>query len=199
MIYRKAHTQLLPQNDPYYDIQALIVYICLAFYHIRYEWDTENISDECCVNSDFIEKQSERYDTTNLLKGEISKGIHKYKFEIISYSADESYYDIGIGIIGSEYFESKKPKLIQECFHEHDTGYGYITSTADKESEGNMYEYGKICTKGDIITMTIDLDKYELKYKVNETDFGVAFNIEPIKYRIGIYLFGEGSKVRILQ
>ena len=196
--YREAHTQLLPQDNPYYDIQPLIVYTCLAFYHIRYEWDTENLSDECFVNGDFIEKKSERFDTTSLLKGEISNGIHEYKFEIISYSADKGYYDIGVGIIGSEHF-ANKPGLINECFHEDHTGYGYITSTADKEVECFMEEYGIKCEKGNIVTMTVDLEKYELKYTVNETDLGVAFtNIEQITYRVGIYLYRKGCKVRIL-
>ena len=200
---REAHQQFFVENNPYYYIQPLIVYTCLAYYHIKHEWDISNMSKECIVNGDYIEKIKELYDTTNLLKQEISNGIHEYKFKIINTNAmGEDYYDIGIGITSSKYFQSHKDDLITQCYQDYDTGYGYTTSKGilecwDPELENS--DYGAICKQNDIVTMTVDLENGQIKYKVNDIDFGIAFHKIPNDtYRIALYLFGKGSKVQIL-
>ena len=52
---RQSHQQLLPQDDPYYDIQPLIIYTCLAFYHIKHEWDTNIIDSQKLLSIDDLD------------------------------------------------------------------------------------------------------------------------------------------------
>ena len=52
--FRESSKELLPE-DPYYNIQPLIVYTCLAFYAIKREWDSDNINDGCIIDGDYIE------------------------------------------------------------------------------------------------------------------------------------------------
>lgn len=40
---RRAHQELFPMDNPYYDIKPLIIYICLAFYYIK--WDDRDLSN----------------------------------------------------------------------------------------------------------------------------------------------------------
>ena len=74
--FREAHRELLPQDNPYYDMHPLIIYTCLAYYHIKYEWDTDNLSDECIVDGDCISK-STQCNASSFLRGEITNGVHK--------------------------------------------------------------------------------------------------------------------------
>ena len=197
---REVHRSF-PSENAYYSVQQLIVYTCLAYYHIKHEWDMTNVNDECLIEGDYITKIGEKYDTTSVLKKEISNGIHEYEFKILSFDQDgKDYYDISIGIISTEHFEkSKNDKHF--CFVDKETGYGYTTSQGVIESEVNGYfetKYGTRCNEGDIVKMTVDLDNYQLKYKVNDKDFGIAFdNIQKNTYKIALYLFGKGSKVQI--
>ena len=203
---REAHQQFFPQNDPYYNIQTLIIYTCLAFYHIKHKWDTENIPNDCVVDGDFIEKTVASSDTTSLLKDEISNGIHEYQFRIISYGNNRNnspYWDIGIGIISSEIAQREKHWLKYDYFTRAETGYAYTTSKAEIEcyEYNTLYGNGLQCKINDVVTMIVDLENYQLKYKVNDTDLGIAFDELPSKpesYRVAVYLYERGSKIQII-
>ena len=56
-------------------------------------------------------------DKTSLLLGEISSGIHEYKFKIIQWSKDKNalkswLYDVGIGFISSKEFEANRDTVM---------------------------------------------------------------------------------------
>ena len=198
--FRDAHQQLLPQNEPYYDIQALIVYTCLAFYYIKHEWDTENVNSNVEIDGDFI-KNKESDDSTTVLKEEIMEGIHEFKFKIINYDYDYGglYYDIGFGIIPSEYFKEETSYITDSCFGDRVGGYVYFGSTGKSEHNRTESDYGTKCKLDDIVTMIVDLENYQIKYKVNDFDYGVAFSdVEHAKYRIAVYLYEKGSEVEII-
>ena len=198
--FREAHKQLSSQNNPYYDLQPLIVYTCLAFYHIKHEWDTETMSHSCVVNGDFIENTENR-NTTSVLKEAISNGIHEFKFKIINYDHlfTDGYYDTAIGIISSEYFAQNTHVIIHNMYTDPYPGFGYYASIGIKDHAGWESEYGIKCELNDIVTMTVDLENHKIRYKVNEEDYGIAFDdIPQDSYRIALYLSERGSKVQII-
>ena len=169
LVCREAHKQLLPQNNPYYDIHPLIIYICLAFFHIKHEWDTTKVSVYCIVNGDFVRKPKGGNATT-VLKEEISNGIHQYRFKIINYDYGYPghYYDIGFGIVSSEYFASNK--YITTCyFADSKAGYVFYGSKGTREHNGGESEYGVKCKLDDIVTMIVDLENHTIRYKINDT------------------------------
>ena len=172
----------------------MIVYTCLAFYHIRDAWDTANISEECCVDGDLVTKTMEITGATVSLKDqEISTGIHEYKFKIISYNkTGHHYWDIGIGIVSSKGDEDES-----ESFRS--TSYNYTTSKGEVTGPAGDNDYGVKCKPDDIVTMIVDLNNYQIRYTVNDQDLGVAFdNIQQTIYKIEVYLYGKGSKVQLL-
>ena len=115
------------------------------------------MSQECLIEGDYITKIGVIYETTSVLKAEISNGIHEYEFRIISYdNIVTNCYDLSIGIISSEYYENNKNDLIQndeDSFVDHRTGYGYTTLKGRKQSFEHDSDYGVRCKKGDSIRL----------------------------------------------
>ena len=216
--FREACVKHLPQNEPYYHIvsNALIVSTCLAFYYIKHEWDTTYMSQDCIVNGNFVEKkiESRNAESTILLKNEIYKPcIHTYKFKIIHYGetwTNEQYdctFDISIGIIDSKLCRSsaqreRKDTITDEligCQDRDSPAYCYTTSIAERISNRRSDEYGIKCKANDIITMIVDLNNYNIRYKVNDQHLGIAFDeIEEADYRVALTLQGKGSKVELI-
>lgn len=203
--YRQSHQKIFfdqSQDEPYYQIPSLIMYISLAYYYIKHEWDTENMNESCKIGdeaaADFVEQTISRFGTC-LLKKQISNGIHEYKFKIIRFGKGLPF-DIAIGIITTERF-----KLFTkggEGGFNYSLDYVYVTSNGEKEGPDEFpHDYAWRCNVNDIITMTVDLDNHRLSFKVNDKDLGVAFNeIDKGKiWRVGVVFQNQGSKLQILQ
>ena len=87
----------------------------------------------------------------------------------------------------------------RDYFMRFPTGYGYYASKGKIQAQ-SLRDYGIKCKLNDIVTMIVDLDKQNIRYRVNNQDLGVAFDYIPSKvYKIALYLYGQGSKAQILQ
>ena len=58
--------------------------------------------------------------------------------------------------------------------------------------------YGIKCKTNDIVEMIVDMKKLEIKFKVNNIDYGKAYDIEDTTYRAAVYLNDVGNKIRLL-
>ena len=143
------------------------------------------------------------YNTANsaFLKNTISEGIFHWKFKIKKITS--SYMDIGIWKINSG-----EQKLAINTFFTRDknsgyafcVGFGTLVNPDDPNlNPGDLQKYGKICQNGDIVEMILNLDDLTLKYIINDTDYGVAYNIEKTSYKAAIYMYGRGSCIQLLQ
>merc|ERR1712154_141101 len=61
--------------------------------------------------------------------------------------------------------------------------YGYTVTHqtrthGDGDDEWTKRKYGKKGASGDVIDMTLDLEKYELIFAVNDKTYGVAFEVQ---------------------
>lgn len=68
-------------------------------------------------------------------------------------------------------------------------------------SQGQMDErkYGTKCKKGDIVTMRLDMDSHHLSFDVNDTEYGVAFQVDAHEsYRAVVELYAMGDSVELL-
>ena len=105
--FRESHKKYFDSNgdNPYYSIQSLLVYTCIAYY-FRNEWDTQNMS------------KIEDGDTTVLIKDEISSAIHEYAIEIIkcAKAVNGGYFDLIFGIIDSKVLQEDRNKnFVNDC------------------------------------------------------------------------------------
>ena len=170
-------------------------------------------SKDCIVDGDSVEKKIDPIDidSTILLKHEISAAcIHIYKFNIINYGDTwgdqllDCTFDISIGIIDFELCKSlwtmrEKCEVTKELIGCLSPAYCYTTSIGKKSSDGDVSKYGIKCKSNDIITMMVDLNNYNIRYKVNDQDLGVAYDdIDVTDYRVGVTLQGKGSKIKII-
>ena len=139
---------------------------------------------------------------TAFLTKVISAGIHRWTFRIINIS-DEMNFGIYKVI-------SRTPAtldLSDRFFSAANNGYAYeAKNSMDKTaSDGNLMKpesmshhvwksYGANCKDGDIVEMILNLEEYTLSFKVNDIDYGVAFeDIEKTKYRAAIFMYVYGS------
>ena len=92
-----------------------------------------------------------------------------------------------------------KISIKDNCFTYYKTGYGYFAATKARETYGLTEDYGLACKTNDIVTMIVDLEKYSLRYKVNDHDCGIAFEqLTPKAYRIAVLLYRTGSAIQIV-
>ena len=85
--FRESHSKYFPfkSQNPYYALQPLLIYTCIAFYNQK-EWDATNTYG-IKLDDDNVIKKSVTSSTTTFIKDEISKGCHEYEFKVINYSA----------------------------------------------------------------------------------------------------------------
>ena len=94
--FRDNHKKFFISDNPYYSLQPLLVYTCIMYY-FKHEWDTHKISKHVEINDDMLHKTGPDHSTV-FVKGEISSGIHEYRFKIIDCTeAMTGWHDIIIG------------------------------------------------------------------------------------------------------
>ena len=141
-----------------------------------------------------------------LLENDIlSQGIQSFKFNIIE-TCDcifDGCWNIGIGLIPSTKSNQITDKFFVDSDNDGDDDCYCYMSSVGKKQNGNAYgwdtPYGVKSRKGDIIEMIVDFDKLQLKYMVNDNDQGIAFNIQSKIYRVAVYFWCKGNKIKLIQ
>ena len=86
---------------------------------------------------------------------------------------------------------------IKDKAHTISVGYGLdsrgnLSNPMNAEVAGR--EFATEWKKNDIIEMKLDFNKLELSFKINEKDYGKAFDIEDTKYRAAITFAAQSTK-----
>ena len=122
------------------------------------------------------------------------RGVYEWKFKINTTGQPPSMI-IGVWRIQ----DGKSPPTELYFTNGYEQGYGYYLngeklSITTGACTGE--QYGKKCEAGDIVHMSLDLNKMELSYKVNDVDYGVAYdNIKESKYRAAVWIHCLNNKV----
>ena len=188
-------------DGSFYNIPELISLICLAYFNDSDEWDTncksygiEFIEDNCI-------KKIGRGNSTALLTKKISSGHHKWRFRMIKQMhAEENYIDFVIGIWN---MNISKPQFIVNSYFPYLGGLAFISTkacvTIPDETEESELKYAVKCKPGDIIEMDLNMDDTLLSFKVNDIEYGAAFQVVPdVTYRAAVYLYCDGDIIKLL-
>eukprot|EP01084_Bolivina_argentea_P209042 356176_1 len=189
--------------NPYYNIPEIIQNICVIYYHLYDEWDSQYIANVHTLN-----EENQCIEHTGRLKYESSfcstiahsdYGEYHWKFKI-KHDIKQVYW-IVIGI----WKTMSKPK---PPTHTHFTegssyksGYGYVVTEAQTTGPTGGVSggsYGVKCKSGDIVDMFLNFDDLTLKYSVNDKDMGVAYQITNTPYRAAIFTHDKGAAVQLL-
>ena len=97
--FRECHSKYFISDNPYYSLQPLLIYTCIAYY-LSHEWDTQHMSDQIEIDDDNMITKTGRGHTSVFVEGTISSGCHKYEFKLVDCAlAVCGWFDIVIGLI----------------------------------------------------------------------------------------------------
>ena len=136
------------------------------------------------------------------LSNVVSNGVHQWRFR-----ADTIRERFGICFIGIWNNEvDTRPYLDKLCCTKGpeaairgkvfglNCARGQLRGDADRDNQ----QYCPKCNDNDIVDMYLDFNNMELKYSVNNKDYGKAFNIPEGSYRASISLYWKNDKVTLV-
>eukprot|EP01084_Bolivina_argentea_P076032 137772_1 len=174
------------------DIPEVIINLFLLFYvecdnwNIQYDMKAIEFDKKyCIIKLNCLLSDGHIVFLKNIITAE-KYNVFKWKFRIIQSSPS---INIGIYIAGNKF---KKMHVIK---------YGFCCNLARTIKDGKQIvniKYGVECVEGDIIEMIVDFILLELKYKINGTDYGKAFDIEKSKYVAGVFLNISNDSIQLL-
>ena len=182
---REIEDKSFSNKDSFYKtIPMIINYLCIKYYHqSKDRFHPKLHGMHLKVTNDEITGEPSIYSSESaFLSNVVSKGIHRWCFKI-----------------------KKGVKFIGICnnsfnFEESLNCYYYIRPAVENKAYGINLSNGRLrgprevwhktyCSSwncGDIVDMVLDLNCQELKYIINDKDYGKAFDIPPAKYRAAI-------------
>lgn len=176
-------------NSFYDKIPLDINSLCIAYYHIQKDrFDPAlHVNDSRITDDTILEVDYAKYGVaviSGFLSNIVSKGIHHWQFRIKNHKYSSNCY---IGIFKTKY----DPHGLQHEYLTmvHSSRAIYAINGRFGELRGdinNALQNEKYCSvfkNNDIIDMYLDLNKYELRYSVNDQDCGKAMDVEQTTYR----------------
>lgn len=200
--FRDSHDNYFISDNPYYSLQPLIVYTCIAYY-FKHEWDTEIVSDRIQIKGGTVTK-TKRGTTTVLIKDEISSGKHEYEIRIIECkTAVKERCDIIFGIIDDKILKEKHASFVHDWIFWR--GYYYVPTDGDivVDLDDDVVQihdrkYRDICKNGDVMKLRMNLDDLEMEYFINDAAIATIKPIKKAVYNIGVYLYCKDTIIELL-
>ena len=176
-------------------IPEIINYLCLAYYYIYNKLDLSNIDTNFVqlLNGNTLLWTKKDFELILPINGENTQ----WTFQISKLCPTIANKIMMIGIADNETYWYNTYAM------KKDLKYGFDWSTANKIKKYTRYKrplprsakkkyrtiatvakYGKQCDVGDIVTMTLDQRNHELKFKINDKDYGAAWDIPCRTYSI---------------
>ena len=180
----KAHKSSIPD---------MIKYLCLIYLNQNKDlFDAQNTHKHIKIEGNTI-TPSKIGSLSSYLRNIVSKGIHVWRIKC----GYETNYSIGdmIGIIQNE-----KPLKLSTYFVTTSKSPAYGFGVAGILNQPctiftGARNYGCKCTVNDIVEMKVDFNELTLSFKINENDYGKAFDIKPGEYRAAITLYSYARSV----
>ena len=176
------------------NVPEMIKYLCLIYFNPnKDEFDPDQCDEKIEINGNSIIGSAEEKPTqTVYLKNIASSGVHVWKF---GFTGDllHIYYNhpdlIGIFNMDYKHFSGSTNGYFDDYYDKElnentSLGYGFTSDgrlTDDQDSSGWGKKYGAQWKKDDTIEMRLDFNKQNLKFKVNDNDYGIAFEIDANK------------------
>ena len=182
-------------------VPDMIKYLCLIYFHPnKDEFDPDHCSNKIKINGNCIFGPIESTIWTIAhvcLKNIASSHIHEWKFKYGRDDKSSNKNMMMIGIISVDDKDSITPT--ENKFYERYPGKctrytfasnGYLTNPISPSAWGN--QYGSKWKIGDAIEMRLDLNEQNLKFKINDNDCGIAFEIDSDKkWKAVVSIVGE--------
>ena len=193
--YLRESQKLLPSS---LIIPDLIEHLCLAYYYNDHNWDTKYIFETMKLKNNIISLTTQG-SCTAFLNNIIYSGKHYWRFKIISCrDGYEGSITIGIWNIKDKLDNSGQRPIDTNFTYGMSSSYGLRANIGKKIHIGYSQKYAIPCKRNDIIDMYVDFDKLELKFSINEIDYGIAYNITQGNYIAAVALYHEVDSVKLI-
>ena len=205
--YIRSIQSSLPSTTNYYNIPEGIINICILFFGTIYQFDDEWKSQNLQLQNDTVSVKEDSHPAYNYIYSQniMSSGQHQWTFKIIKIKTESNNHDFFFGIKE----EGEDKQKIGWFSGKYTPTYYLMGIYPNKKKPKNTAaqiwshtvkwdEYGKYLEDGDIVTMCIDLDKWQLKYIINDKDYGVAANIKIGSYRAVVMMYDLGDIIQLM-
>ena len=194
-----------PSDIVFYTIPKSIIHWILLYFYIGDEFDEENMHSTYTLNDDksAVTKNQSSNSGSLFLTRKARFGVHSWIFKLIK--VDGSLFSMTIGIWKTKYQIDTRYAVRSRMYNGKvygwmlmDDAQTYLINDAKYEF-GLTGDYAKSCGEGDIVEMILDLDKLQLRYKVNGNNYGIAFeNIEQTEYIAAVSMFKETDCIQLI-
>ena len=191
---------VLPTGNIYYTIPVLVSHWCLLYFTMQESFDPDCHHGKLKLKEDnsivTVHETGDGFAAiTAYLKKIVKSGVHQWEFKILH---DDGWtIDIGIWKV-DRYPENVDVSLYSDATKYKSYAYT-VSHRCRTHPDGNdKTSYGKKCVTGDIICMIVDLEALELRYMVNNEDFGVCNKIEKTSYKAAISLYHEHDALELI-
>ena len=191
-VYGYAHGIHLSKTVP-----NVIIDIILCFYYLNDEWDKNKVglqfpTDTCVQLGPVNSYQC----GAAFLSKTISQGIASWTFRIV-----KMCNEVNIGVAKTSFAHHHRGS--SRFFNNNNDSYVWRASKKgmlmDPARRGphDLRQYGKTCVDGDIVDMILNMEERTLSFKINDTDYGVAFSdIEKTEYKAAVFMYAYGQRSR---
>ena len=175
-------------------VPEMIKYLCLVYFNPnKDEFDPDQCDDKIKIKENSMITDTNPDDIqTAFLKNVVSSGIHVWRFKCIGDWDEPGNPDL-IGIYNMDYEHLMNSN--EDCYFDNYSdvgeedniprGHGFCSdgrlTNEYMPSEWGCDYYPDGWGKDDTIEMRLDFNKQHLKFKVNDDDYGVAFEIDATK------------------
>ena len=199
---------VLPIDDNvFYTIPDIVYHLCLLYYAVSDEWDSEFHGPGYRIQGDLLIKTSAGYQSAFLQRKVSAKGIYRWGFKVEQFTNKYQGWDWIIGVWKTNKKRSEMDATSSYFTPQHGDkdGYGWLASCqklGDPDAGGcylkSVETYGEVVNTGDVIEMVLDLNQRQIHWAVNGVHFPIAFSdIEQCEYRAAVMLASDDSRIRI--
>ena len=180
-------------------IPQMINYLCLAYYYIYNKLDLSHINTKYIqlLNGNTLVWIKQDFELTL----PINRNHTQWVFQLNKLCPEIKAKHMMIGVIENRGEECHKcgTKICKYGFNwSHGTKIKKYSCAMRKWGENFKAEkYGKKCNAGDTITMTIDKKNKQLKFKINDKNYDVAWNAPRENYSI-VILGNKGLSISMI-
>ena len=199
--HNDAQTLVSPKQIP-----LAISYLCLIYHHEYDYFDKVWEEFDMKINDkrdefEYYSKTSQNATVYGSMDIKISY-IYSWKFLIATVNADAySGEYISIGITSSTQHVDDDFSIIDPCQTAPHSFYGYLTHAEKTATDSEDESYGSGYGVGDVLKMTVNTNKNEISFSVNNTDHGVAYDnidFESTTYKMAVYAFDKTTKIKLI-